>query len=155
VEPWEEENARLVSEIERNLRFDRRDIGRFVLVVIALAAVMFVGCGHHRAPDLRPAPPPKVEAHLDAFPPITISGHVISLHAWLEDPAGLVGCPSIEWTWPDGTHSAHVGDCDPDDRTSGHSEMKSGLLPSGEWRFGVAFRFQGREWRAETTVEVH
>jgi hypothetical protein len=115
--------------------------------------MLSLGCAH-RAPEARPASPAHIQAHLDAIPPITIAGHVVTLIAWLDDPEAVVRCPSIEWTWEDGTRSAHTADCDPDEDVTRHQEIKRGVLGSGEHRFVVTFGAAGKIWRAERMVPV-
>jgi hypothetical protein len=97
----------------------------------------------------------KIEAHLSAFPPITIAGHLVTLYAWLDDPDGIISCPTITWTWPNGTQSSHTADCDPATAAEQlHSDVQHGRLPAGEHHFRIAFGFEGREWAAERTVPV-
>lgn len=97
----------------------------------------------------------RVEAHLDAMPPITIAGHPVMLHAWLDDPASVVHCPTITWTWPNGTRSSHTEDCDPTDFVTRHSEVKKiDRIPAGDQEFRVDFEASGRDWAANVTVRV-
>lgn len=112
------------------------------------------GCAHARTPDLRPAPPARVQAHLDVIPPITIAGHAVMLVAWLDDPEAVVRCPTIEWTWPDGTRSSHTSDCDPDERVTRHQDIRHGTAYPGEHHFAVRFASAGREWRAQAVLPV-
>src|SRR4051794_13777483 len=67
-----------------------------------LLAVVIAGCASHRAPDLRPTPPARVEARLKVYPAIGIAGQLFTLLAELVDPRGEISCPSITWTWPNG-----------------------------------------------------
>jgi hypothetical protein len=122
---------------------------------LLLAVMVAAGCAAKRVPDHRPDPPRQIQAHLTATPPITIAGHLVTLVAWLDDPEGRVKCPSITWTWPNGTRSSHVSDCDPEEVVTRHQEIKQGVLGSGEYPFEVLFASAGREWRAAVTVEVH
>jgi hypothetical protein len=126
-----------------------------IALIIAIASLL-AGCAHYeRKPDHRPDRPAKIEAHLTAMPPITIAGRLVTLHAWLDDPEATVRCPGITWTWPNGTHSSHTADCDPEERITRHSEIKFGRMPQGDHQFRVTFDSAGHEWTAETTVEVH
>lgn len=113
---------------------------------LLVALLVAAGCAHAR---------PRIEAHLDATPAVTIAGQVVTLHAWLADPFAAVRCPGITWTWPDGTRSSDTEDCDPDERETRHSDFKQGALPSGVYRFGVAFDFEGHRWSAGIEVNVH
>jgi hypothetical protein len=122
-----------------------------VLAIVALG----IACAARRAPDPRPAPAPKLAARLDHFPPIGIAGQVFTLHAVLDDPQGTVHCPTVTWTWPNGTRSSHTSDCDPDERVTRHSDLQRGRLGSGEHHFAVTFDSEGHAWSAETVVEVH
>lgn len=125
----------------------------FILFLLALAA-LFTGCARpHHPPDYQP--PAVLEAHLTATPPITIAGRVVTLHAWLDDPGAVVHCPGVTWTWPNGTRSSHVSDCEPEEHETRHSDVKRGALPAGEHHFAVTFDSEGHAWTAETTVEVH
>ncbi len=128
--------------------------GLLPVLYLMATALALAGCAQHRAPGLRPAPPARIEAHLDAIPPITIAGHLVTLVAWLDDPEAKVKCPSIIWTWPNGTRSSHTSDCDPDEAVTRHQEIKQGILGSGEHLFRVLFASAGREWRAAVTVPV-
>lgn len=141
-----------MAQIKREERIDRYILA--LLVAVILLVVCLTGCSSHRAPDLRPAPPAHIEAHLDAIPPITIAGHLVTLVAWLDDPEAQVKCPSITWTWPNGTRSSHTADCDPDEVVTRHQEIKQGKLSAGDWLFQVLFAAAGREWRAAVTVPV-
>jgi hypothetical protein len=141
-------------QIKREERIDRLTL--VGLIVVVLLAVWFFGCGPaQRKPDHRPAPPARIEAHLTAMPPVTISGHLVTLVAWLDDPEAQIKCPTITWTWPNETRSSHTADCDPDEAVTRHQEIKQGVLSEGEYPFQVLFASAGREWRAAVTVEVH
>lgn len=96
----------------------------------------------------------KIEAHLTAFPPITIAGHLVTLTAWLDDPEAKVKCPTVTWLWPNGTVSSHTEDCEPDDAVTRHQDIKRGPLPSGDHVFAVLFASAGSEWRASVEVPV-
>lgn len=120
-----------------------------------LVAVVLAGCAAHRAPDARPTPPERIEAHLRAMPPIGIAGQVFVLVAELVDPREEVPCPGITWTWPNGTRSSHSGDCAPDERAQRYSAIQRGRLPAGDHHFRVTFDSEGRAWSADTTVLVH
>jgi hypothetical protein len=142
----------LIDQIHRD---DARLTGRVILAIgIALAAMFFASCSSHRAPDLRAAPPARIEARLKVYPEIGIAGQRFTLLAELVDPRAEVICPSITWTWPNGTRSGHTEDCDPETREVLHSDVQRGALPAGEHHFRVAFGFEGREWKAEKTVPV-
>ncbi len=130
-------------------------VARSIRAGSSILLLLAAGCSQHRAPNLRPAPPAHVEAHLDAIPPITIAGHLVTLIAWLDDPEALVKCPTITWTWPNETRSSHTSDCDPDEGVTRHQEIKQGKLGAGDFLFQVLFASAGREWRAAVTVEVH
>jgi hypothetical protein len=146
----------LEEELARIEKTDDRFAMAFAAIVVGLLVVFFLtGCAHHRAPDLRPAPPARIEAHLDAIPPITIAGHLVTLVAWLDDPEALIKCPTITWIWPNGTRSSHTADCDPDEVVTRHQEIKQGKLGPGEHLFQVLFAAAGREWRASCPLEVH
>lgn len=152
--PEDTEVDRLLAEIKQNER-----IAGLVLLAVALLASLFflatfIGCAHQRKPDFRPAPPPRIEAHLTATPPITIAGHVVTLVAWLDDPEAQVKCPTVTWTWPNGTRSSHTSDCDPDEAVTRHQEIKRGALGGGDHLFQVLFASAGREWRASVEVPV-
>jgi hypothetical protein len=122
---------------------------RIVASLAAVVLAMLAGCAH--APACRPA---RIEATITCFTPITIARHPVVLIARLVDPESAVSCPRITWTWPDGTHSSRLGDCDPDDRTSGHVDIVRAILPAGHQQFSVTFDSGGREWSAQRTVEV-
>jgi hypothetical protein len=136
---------------------DDRIAMTFAAIVFALLVVLFLsGCAARREPDPRPTPPPVLSAHLTAFPPITIARRPVTLRAWVDDPEAVFPCPSWLWTWPNGTHSGRSEDCDPDERATRHyGGTFIVALPSGLHLFRVEFRSQGRELRAETSVEVH
>jgi hypothetical protein len=142
-----------MAQIKREERIDRWTL--VVLLVVVFVAIWFLGCAQHRAPDARPAPPARIEAHLTAMPPVTIAGHLVTLVAWLDDPEAQIKCPTITWTWPNETRSSHTADCDPDEAVTRHQEIKQGVLSEGEYPFQVLFASAGREWRAAVTVEVH
>jgi hypothetical protein len=148
-------DAELQALIDQIHRDDGRLAGRVILAIgILLAAMFLAGCSSHRAPDTRPAPPPRIEARLKVYPEIGIAGQRFTLLAELVDPRGEVPCPSITWTWPNGTQSSHTTDCDPTTAELLHSDVQHGRLPAGEHHFRVAFGFEGREWAAEKTVPV-
>jgi len=148
-----DEDDPLFAEIHHERRATVLELLVLVIVAALGIAALFIRCGHG-APDQRPAPVARIHAHLDAIPPITIAGRVVTLVAWLDDPEAQVRCPSVEWTWEDGTRSAHTADCDPDERVTRHQEIKRGTLGRGEHRFVVTFAAAGRQWRAERGVQV-
>lgn len=154
----EEPPAPTVEEaLARIEKADDRIAAAFAAIVFALLVAFFlIGCATRRAPDPRPTPPPVLSAHLTAFPQITISGRPVTLRAWVDDPEAVFPCPSWIWTWPNGTHSGRTEDCDPEERATRHWGGTFIIpLPSGRHLFRVEFRSQGRELRAEKTVEVH
>lgn len=154
-EPTPEYDA-FIAEIKRNERVAGLALLLIALVVGVVFLVSSIGCAHAHdlVPDHRLARPGRIEAHLTATPPITIAGHVVTLVAWLDDPEAQVKCPSITWTWPNGTRSSHTSDCDPDESVTRHQEIKRGALGAGDHLFQVAFASAGREWRAAITVPV-
>lgn len=145
----------VLAECKRNERIAGAALVIIAIVVGLMVLFSAIGCAHQRNPDFRPAPPPRIEAHLTATPPITIAGHPVTLVAWLDDPEARVKCPSITWTWPNGTRSSHTSDCDPDEMVTRHQEIKRGSLPAGDHLFQVLFAAAGREWRASVEVPVH
>lgn len=125
------------------------------ILAYATLAALASACAHARPPDLRPELPPKLSAHLAVFPPLTIAWQPVTLRAWVDDPEGVFPCPSVTWTWPNGTHSSHSEDCDPEARETRHSGGFYRVpLPSGEWDFRVDFESQGRRLVATATHEV-
>jgi hypothetical protein len=124
-------------------------------VAVGITVAMGIGCAAHRAPDARPAPAPRLQARLDHFPPIGIAGQVFTFHAVLDDPQGIVHCPTITWTWPNGTRSSHTSDCDPRRAGDAALRLQRGRLGAGEHHFAVTFDSEGHAWSAETVVEVH
>lgn len=124
------------------------------LVVLAILGAT-CACAHQRTPDLRPAPPARIEAHVVATPALTIAHRPVTLRAWLDDPDRQVRCPGSEWLYPNSTRSYHVGDCDPDVAIERHyADPRVLWLGSGEYVFRITFDASGRSWSAETTVQV-
>lgn len=145
---------RALAEMDRNARWhDRVFVALCVLAYLLFVAFLATGCSH-RAPDLRPAPPARIEAHLTAFPPLTIAGRSVMLVAWLDDPEGAVKCPTLTWYWPNDTVSSHTSDCDPSEIVTRHQDIRRGTPGVGEFLVRVAFAAAGKEWRASTTVYV-
>jgi hypothetical protein len=130
----------------------RREIAAAIVVVILILLWALLTACAHAAPAGRPA---RIEATINAFPRITIAHHTVTIIGRLIDPESAVPCPRITWTWPDGTRSSRLGDCDPDDRTSGHVDIVwwRNATP-GHQVFAVTFDSGGREWSAHRTVEV-
>jgi hypothetical protein len=122
---------------------------RIVASLAAITVAMVAGCAPARC-----SAPARIEATITAFPPITIARHPVVLIARLIDPESAVPCPRITWTWPDGTRSSRLGDCDPDDRTSGHVDIVRAILAAGHQQFSVTFDSGGREWSAQRIVEI-
>jgi hypothetical protein len=120
----------------------------------AIAIVVLAGCAHHRVPDLRPAPPERLEAHLTAFPELPLAHRPVTLTAWLNDPQSEFPCPGVEWVSPFGRsyHAAECHDGEPATRHSGGLRVYT--LGTGTYEFRVAFDFNGRVISAARTVEV-
>lgn len=143
------------EELARIEKADNRFAMACAALLLACLALLFVvGCARHRAPDLRPEPPEKLEAHLTAFPEIAIAHQSVKLVAWLNDPESEFPCPGVEWIWPFG-RSYNAGECHDGERITRHSGgLRVFTRSAGVYVFQVAFDSNGRVIRAARTVEV-
>lgn len=118
---------------------------------LILIALLVTGCAH-RAPNVRPEQPKKLEAHVDVLP---VAVRVIKMHAYVIDPYMIFPCPSEEWDFPDGTTSTYVADCDPEVLTPYHPGRVYRLrVPPGEFVVRVVFKSSAKILTATGRVDV-